>query len=149
MSTVKFQVKLLKPNAIPPAYFSDQAAGADLYSAQEEPEIILQPGERKAIPTGISIALTGEFEAQVRPRSGMALKSGVTVLNSPGTIDADYRGEIKVLLINHGEEFFYIHPGDRIAQLVVAPIVQGEFKVVAELPTTERGEGGFGHTGQQ
>jgi dUTP pyrophosphatase len=108
---------------------------------------ILQPGERTLIPTGLSLALPDGYEAQVRPRSGLALKHGITVLNSPGTVDADYRGDVGVILINLGHEPFEIAPGDRIAQLVVAAYAQVEWALVETLPETERGAGGFGHTG--
>ena len=127
-----------------PAYQSDLAAGCDLVAAESHR---LPPGGRALVPTGIAIALPRGFEAQVRPRSGLALRHGVTCLNSPGTIDADYRGEIKVLLINHGDEAFDVKPGDRIAQLVVAPVVQAHFRVVKSLDETSRGSGGFGSTG--
>ncbi len=109
--------------------------------------IILDPGKRGMVPTGLSVALPPGFEAQVRPRSGLAAKNGVTVLNSPGTIDADYRGEIKVILINLGEERFVVEPNARIAQLIVAPVTRIEWKPVASLPETARGDGGFGSTG--
>lgn len=130
-----------------PRYQTEQSAGMDLIAAIEGP-VIIKPGERKLVPTGIMLELPPFLEAQVRPRSGLALKSGVTVLNSPGTIDADYRGEVGVVLINHHpDEPFIISPGDRIAQLVIAPIVQARLKEVAELSTTARGEGGYGSTG--
>lgn len=109
--------------------------------------IVVQPGERRLIPTGLAIQLPAGYEAQVRPRSGLALRHGVTLLNSPGTIDADYRGEILVLIINHGSEPFPIARGDRIAQLIVAPVTRVEWRPVASLETTPRGSGGFGHTG--
>jgi dUTP pyrophosphatase len=110
---------------------------------------VLQPGERALIPTGLSLALPEGFEAQVRPRSGLALKHGITVLNSPGTVDADYRGDVGVILINLGAEPFTIAPGDRIAQLILAAYAQVEWETVEVLPETERGAGGFGHTGTQ
>jgi dUTP pyrophosphatase len=122
----------------------------DLLAAVEiDNPVILQPGARKLIPTGISIELPLGLEAQVRPRSGLALKHGITVLNSPGTIDADYRGEISVVLINHGEEDFMVERASRIAQLVIAPVVQLEILVVDALSTTTRGIGGYGSTGTQ
>ncbi len=130
-----------------PAYMSDQAAGMDLRAAVEAP-VTLPPGEFQAIPTGIRIGLPEGYEGQVRPRSGLAASHGVTVLNTPGTIDADYRGEVRVILINHGREPFVINRGDRIAQLVVAPVRQVRVQVVARLNDTRRGEGGFGHTGK-
>ncbi len=129
-----------------PAYATPQSAGMDLRADIEEP-ITLHPMERRIIPTGLYIALPPGYEAQVRPRSGLALKHGITVLNSPGTIDADYRGEIGVLLINLSTDDFVITAGERIAQMVVARHEQGEFEVVAELDDTERGAGGYGHTG--
>jgi dUTP pyrophosphatase len=128
-----------------PAYQSQDAAGADLVAAVDE-AVVLAPGERRLVPTGIAIALPQGYEAQVRPRSGLALKQGVTVLNTPGTIDADYRGEIGVILINHGDGPFTVRRGDRIAQMVVAPVVQAEFRESA-LNETVRGTGGFGSTG--
>ncbi len=129
-----------------PAYATPQSAGMDLRANIDEP-ITLHPMERRIIPTGLYIALPPGYEAQVRPRSGLALKHGITVLNSPGTVDADYRGEIGVLLINLSTEDFVITAGERIAQMVVARHEQGEFEVVAELDETERGTGGYGHTG--
>lgn len=129
-----------------PAYATPQSAGMDLRANITEP-ITLQPMERRIIPTGLHIALPEGYEAQVRPRSGLALKHGITVLNSPGTIDADYRGELGVLLINLSTEPFVIEAGERIAQMVIAPHEQGEFCLVEELDETERGEGGYGHTG--
>lgn len=129
-----------------PAYATPQSAGMDLRADIDEP-ITLHPMERRIIPTGLYIALPPGYEAQVRPRSGLALKHGITVLNSPGTIDADYRGEIGVLLINLSTEDFVITAGERIAQMVVARHEQGEFEVMAELDETERGTGGYGHTG--
>lgn len=129
-----------------PSYETDQSAGMDLSAALEE-AFELAPGERALIPTGLSIALPKGYEAQVRPRSGLAVKNGVTVLNTPGTIDADYRGEIKVILINHGQEPFTIERGMRIAQMVIAKHEQIEWEVVESLDETERGEGGFGSTG--
>ena len=131
-----------------PAYETSQAAGMDLRAAVPEDEpVILRPGDRHAVPTGLAFALPAGFEAQVRPRSGLALKSGITCLNSPGTVDADYRGEVKVILINHGPEAFTIRRGDRIAQLVIAPVVQAAWAEVASLDETARGAGGFGSTG--
>ena len=129
-----------------PAYQSEDAAGLDLVAAVEEP-LTLPPLGRALVPTGLAMALPPGYEAQVRPRSGLAAKHGVTVLNSPGTIDADYRGEVKVILVNLGEENFAIRRGDRIAQLVVAPVARAVWRPAAELPPTARGDGGFGHTG--
>ena len=128
-----------------PAYATPQSAGMDLRANIDEP-ITLHPMERRLIPTGLHIALPAGFEAQVRPRSGLALKHGITVLNTPGTIDADYRGEVMVLLVNFSTEDFVINDGERIAQMVIARHEQGEFEVVDELDSTERGEGGYGHT---
>ena len=131
-----------------PAYETVQAAGMDLRAAVPEDEpFTLRPGARHPIPTGLAFALPPGFEGQVRPRSGLAFKSGVTCLNTPGTVDADYRGEVKVILINHGEEDFTIRRGDRIAQLVVAPVVQAKWVEVESLDDTARGAGGFGSTG--
>ena len=127
-----------------PARATAGAAGADLVAAEE---LTLSPGQVHAVATGIALALPEGYEAQVRPRSGLALKHGVTVLNAPGTIDADYRGEVKVILINHGAEPFRIARGDRIAQLVVAPVIATRFERVDALPDTARGDGGFGSTG--
>ena len=131
-----------------PAYETGQSAGADLRAAvpQNEP-VTLLPGARALIPTGLAIALPDGFEAQIRPRSGLALKHGLTVLNSPGTIDADYRGEVKILLINHGDEAYVIERGMRIAQMIVAPVVQVDWVETLELPDTDRGIGGYGSTG--
>lgn len=129
-----------------PAYATPQSAGMDLRANIEEP-IVLHPMERRLIPTGLHIALPEGYEAQVRPRSGLALKHGLTVLNSPGTIDADYRGEVGVLLINLSQEDFVINDGERIAQMVIAKHEQADFVMAEELDQTERGEGGYGHTG--
>ena len=129
-----------------PEYATSGSAGVDLMAAIDSP-LDLIPGSRILIPTGLAIALPHGYEAQVRPRSGLAHKNGVTVLNSPGTIDADYRGEISVILINHGDKALLIEYGMRIAQMIIAPIVQMKPKEVDSLDTTERGEGGFGSTG--
>jgi len=129
-----------------PAYATPQSAGMDLRANLDEP-VTLRPLERRLIPTGLHIALPEGYEAQVRPRSGLALKHGLTVLNSPGTIDADYRGEIGVVLINLSQQDFVVNDGERIAQMVIARHEQGDFDVVEELDATERGEGGYGHTG--
>jgi len=132
-----------------PAYQTAHAAGLDLLAAvAEETPVIMQPGQRVLIPTGLTIAVPPGFEAQVRPRSGLALKHGVTVLNAPGTVDADYRGEVSVLLINHGDAPFTIRRGERIAQLVIAAVVQAHLVTVASLSPTDRGSGGFGSTGR-
>jgi dUTP pyrophosphatase len=129
-----------------PRYMTDRAAGMDLLAAVEG-DLVLAPGRRALVPTGIAIALPEGFEAQVRPRSGLALKNGVTLVNTPGTIDADYRGEIRVILINHGSEPFVVRRGDRIAQMIVAPVCRVRWDVQTSLPSTSRGSGGFGHTG--
>lgn len=129
-----------------PAYETSESAGMDLRAAIEEP-LILQPGERTLIPTGLKIALPPGTEAQIRPRSGLAYRHGITMLNAPGTIDSDYRGEVKVLAINHGQEPFSVERGDRIAQMVIAPVLRAQLDPVESLDNTERGEGGFGSTG--
>ena len=129
-----------------PTYATPQSAGMDLRANLDAP-ITLHPMERRLIPTGLHIALPEGYEAQVRPRSGLALKHGLTVLNTPGTIDADYRGEIGVVLINLSTEDFVVNDGERIAQMVIARHEQGDFVVVEQLDETERGEGGYGHTG--
>ncbi|MEP2703701.1 MAG: dUTP diphosphatase [Roseibium sp.] len=130
-----------------PAYQSELAAGLDLLAAVDAP-LDLAPGERALVPTGLAMALPAGFEAQVRPRSGLAAKHGVTVLNTPGTIDADYRGEVKVILINLGQDSFQISRGERIAQMVVAPVLQAQIRQVEQLSETDRGSGGFGSTGR-
>lgn len=129
-----------------PSYASPEAAGADIRACLDEP-IIIQPGERALIPTGLKFEIPPGYEVQIRPRSGLALKHGVTVLNTPGTIDSDYRGEVKVILINHGNESFEVTPNMRIAQMIAAPVCQAEFVYCKELKTSTRGAGGFGHTG--
>jgi dUTP pyrophosphatase len=145
---VSVAVKRLPHNAdLPlPAYESAAAAGMDLPAAVEQ-ELTLAPGERALVPTGLAIALPDGYEAQVRPRSGLAARNGVTVLNTPGTVDADYRGEVKVILANLGNEDFTIERGMRIAQMVIAPVVQAVLQEADTLPETARGEGGFGSTG--
>ena len=129
-----------------PDYATELSAGVDLLAAVEA-DVVLQPGERKLIPSGIAIALPAGTEAQVRPRSGLALKYGVTVLNAPGTIDADYRGEVGVILINHGDAPFTVTRGARIAQMVIAPVTQASWRSVESLEKSARGAGGFGSTG--
>lgn len=129
-----------------PAYATHQSAGLDLRANLSEP-IVLHPLERALVPTGLHIVLPDGYEAQVRPRSGLALKHGITVLNTPGTIDADYRGELKVLLVNFSNDDFVVNDGERIAQMVVARYEQVQFETVSVLDETERGEGGYGHTG--
>jgi len=147
---VKIRVKRLRADSgepIPlPRYMTEQSAGMDLF-ADLEAEVLLQPGERKLIPTGISMAIPPGYEGQIRPRSGLGLREGVTVVNTPGTIDADYRGEVGVLLINLGQRPFRVKRGDRIAQLVIAPVCRAELELTGELEATSRNEGGFGHTG--
>ncbi|KWV95109.1 dUTP diphosphatase [Erythrobacter sp. AP23] len=127
-----------------PAYATRGAAGMDVLAAEE---LTLEPGQRHAVATGFAVAIPPGFEIQVRPRSGLALKHGITVPNTPGTIDSDYRGELKVIMINHGAEEFAIERGDRIAQLVLAPVIQAAWEEVGELDQTDRGTGGFGSTG--
>ena len=144
MLEVKF--RRLRADARAPEYMSAHAAGLDLAAAIDG-EIALSPGARVLIGTGLSVELPVGHEAQIRPRSGLALKHGVTVLNSPGTIDADYRGEIKVLLVNHGDAVFTIKSGERIAQLILARVEQGHFVESDRLSDTARGSGGYGHTG--
>lgn len=145
------QVKIMKlpgnDDLSLPRKMSDLAAGFDLFSANADP-IQLAPGERALVPTGFALALPANMEAQIRPRSGLALKKGITCLNSPGTIDADYRGEVGVILINHGQEPFSIARGERIAQMVIQYVPDVEWEIVDELPASERGAGGFGHTGK-
>lgn len=143
---MKIRVKKLKNAVNLPKYATAGSSGLDLYAAIEKP-IILLPKQRCNIPTGIAVEIPFGYEGQIRPRSGLAVKHGITVLNTPGTIDSDYRGEIKVVLINLGKEKFVIYRGDRIAQLVFTPIVKVEFEEVEELSPTERGEEGFGSTG--
>jgi len=149
MSSVRVQVKI-EPEGEGldlPRYQTPHAAGMDLPAAITE-DVVLAPGARMLVSSGLSIALPAGYEAQIRPRSGLAVKHGVTLLNTPGTVDADYRGVIRVVLVNHGETPFTIRRGDRIAQMVVAPVTKVELSPESELPPTERGEGGFGHTGR-
>ena len=148
MANLKIKLERLPEGAgLPlPEYMTEHAAGMDLYAAVTE-EVVLAPGEVKLIPAGFKIALPPSYEAQIRPRSGLALRHGITLLNSPGTIDADYRGPVCVILINHGREPFTIRRGDRIAQMVIAPVTRAEWEEVPQVDDTARGEGGFGHTG--
>ncbi len=149
MKTVKIPIRR-KPEIADlnlPKYMSPHASGMDVPAAVEAP-VELRPGDIRLIPTGFFIAVPPGYEAQVRPRSGLALKHGITVANAPGTIDADYRGEVGVILCNIGREPFTIQRGERIAQMVIQPVVQAEWDVCEELDATERGEGGFGHTGR-
>ncbi len=141
------QIKKLHPAAKLPRYMTDLAAGMDVCAVLDD-DVVLQPGNRVLVPTGLAFAIPAGYEVQVRPRSGLAIKHGISMVNSPGTIDADYRGEIRIILINHGEEPFTISSGDRIAQLVVAPVCQAELLEVEDLSETARGAGGFGHTGR-
>ncbi len=149
-NTGKIQVQVLRlsnAKGLPlPKYMTSHASGADIFAAIED-ELILSPNEIKLIPTGICVAIPKGYEIQIRPRSGLAIKHGITVINAPGTIDADYRGEIKVGLINLSSQDFKIKRGDRIAQMVLTPCYQIDWIQVTELPNTKRGEGGFGHTG--
>ncbi len=128
-----------------PCYMTEDAAGMDIFAAVRE-QVSLPPGERTLIPTGIALELPRGFEAQIRPRSGLAITNGITLLNSPGTIDADYRGEVKLILINHGKEPFSVKRGERLAQMVVHPVSRVAWNLKDELEPTDRGEGGFGHT---
>ncbi|GAB4295177.1 MAG: dUTP diphosphatase [Desulfuromonadia bacterium] len=140
-------LRIVREGADTPSYATELAAGVDLTASIPEP-LLLLPGKRILVPTGIALAIPPAYEGQVRPRSGLALHHGITVLNAPGTIDADYRGEIGVILVNLGEEPYTIMPGERIAQLVIAPVVRCTFVHIPELPPSTRGEGGFGHSGR-
>ena len=144
---VKIFIKKLKPSVQMPSYKTNGASGMDLMAFIDEP-IELKPGKSCLVPTGLSVAFSMEYEIQIRPRSGLAAKNNITVLNTPGTIDSDYRGEIKIILFNHGKENFIINNNDRIAQMVLTPIVKMEIEEINELPETIRGEGGFGSTGK-
>jgi len=142
---VKLLIKKLQKNIILPEYKTDGSSGMDLM-ANVELTVRILPGEKKIISTGIMVAIPEQYEIQIRPRSGLAAKNGISVLNTPGTIDSDYRGEIKVILINLGKDIFQINKNDRIAQMIVCPIIKVELKEVESLPETARGEGGFGST---
>jgi dUTP pyrophosphatase len=149
-STIKIRIAPVNQNTndIPlPAYATDGSSGMDIRAAVDD-EVIIPPNQTMLIPTGFYIEVPNGYEAQVRPRSGLAIKYGISVLNTPGTIDADYRGEIKVILTNFGKDNFVIKRGDRIAQLVIAPVIQAEWEEVPTLDETLRGAGGFGHTGK-
>jgi dUTP pyrophosphatase len=150
VTVVKVKIKRIRPQEdsdLPsPRYMTEKSSGMDLYAAVNE-EIFLNPGQRRLIPTGIAVSVPEGYEAQVRPRSGLALRDGITVANTPGTIDADYRGEIGVILINHGENPFQVKRGDRVAQMVIVPVARGELEWVEDLDETPRSGGGFGHTG--
>ena len=144
---VKLLIKKLQKNIILPEYKTDGSSGMDLMANVEQTVKIL-PGEKKIISTGIIVAIPEQYEIQIRPRSGLAAKSGISVLNTPGTIDSDYRGEIKIILINLGKDVFEIKKNDRIAQMIVCPIIKVELEEVQNLPKTIRGKGGFGSTGK-
>lgn len=147
MREIEVLIKRLRgAEALLPRYMSENAAGVDLAACLDAP-LTLAPGQRALVPTGLAMELPPGYEAQIRPRSGLALKKGVTLVNSPGTIDADYRGEIGVILINHSQEPVTIAPNERVAQMVVAPVSRARFALAEELGQTERGTGGFGHTG--
>ncbi len=148
MENIEVKITRCRSGARLPRYMTAAAAGMDLYVKLDN-DVTLAPGERVLVPTGIAIALPEGYEAQVRPRSGLAVKYGVTLLNTPGTIDADYRGEISVILINHGAEDFIIKDGERIAQMIIAPVSRCQLQLADNLDETERGSGGFGHTGVQ
>jgi dUTP pyrophosphatase len=144
---VTVRVKRLRPRAQIPAYQSADAAGMDLV-AELNGTVLIAPGQRRSIPTGIALEIPPGYEGQVRPRSGRAIREGLTLINTPGTIDADYRGEVIVLVVNLGDDTIEIHPGDRIAQLLIAPVVRADIVEADELADTRRGGGGFGHTGR-
>jgi len=151
MAPVAVDVMRVRPGGDPlplPRYMTPDAAGMDL-RADLEAEIVLGPSERRLVPTGLAVAIPPGFEGQVRPRSGLAVRDGLTVLNAPGTIDADYRGEVKVILINHGPEDFIVRRGERIAQLLISPVAQVVWRETETLDATARGEGGFGSTGAE
>lgn len=147
---IKIRISRLNPNESDinlPAYATPDSSGMDIYAGVEN-DIIIRPGETVLIPTGFMIEVPNGYEAQIRPRSGLALKNRITVLNSPGTIDSDYRGEVRIILSNFGEKDFTVHRGDRIAQMVITPVVQAKWDEVLSLEDTKRGAGGFGHTGK-
>jgi len=145
-SSLNIQI-VRQPGAQLPRYMTEHAAGMDIHAVVEE-TIIIKPGERVLLGTGISVAIPPGYEAQIRPRSGLAIRSGITLLNSPGTIDADYRGEIKIIMINHGRDDFIVKSGDRLAQIIIAPVVRCVWKEKQKLDESQRGSGGFGHTGK-
>ena len=144
---VKVLIKKLNPSVQLPSYKTSGASGMDLKAFIKEP-IELEPGKSCLVPTGLSVAFSEEYEIQIRPRSGLAAKKNISVLNTPGTIDSDYRGELKIILFNHGSENFMINNNDRVAQMVLTPIIKMELEEKNELPETIRGEGGFGSTGK-
>lgn len=143
---IKVRFVKTRKTAIVPCYMTEHAAGMDLHAALDAP-LVLAPGARILIPTGLALEIPVGYEGQVRPRSGLALRQGIALVNAPGTIDADYRGEVGVIVINHGHEAVTFAPGDRIAQLVVAPVTRIAFEEVAQLDESQRAAGGFGHTG--
>ena len=145
---VKILIKKTNKEVITPIYKTDGSSGVDL-SAFLEKKVVIKPNSSELIPTGLQVAIPEELEIQIRPRSGLAAKESIGVLNSPGTIDSDYRGELKIILFNHGKEDFIINNGDRIAQMVLVPILKMEFEEVDSLPDTVRGQGGFGSTGKK
>ena len=145
---VKILIKKTNKEVITPKYKTDGSSGVDL-SAFLDKEVVIKPNSSELIPTGLQVAIPEELEIQIRPRSGLAAKESIGVLNSPGTIDSDYRGELKIILFNHGKEDFIINNGDRIAQMVLVPIIKMEFEEVDSLPDTVRGQGGFGSTGKK
>ena len=144
---IKVLINKLNPKAELPKYKTEGSSGMDLMALIENP-ITIKPQNSALIPTGLSIAIPEDTEVQIRPRSGLAAKSSISVLNTPGTIDSDYRGEIKIILFNHGKEEFIVNNGDRIAQMILMPVLKAEFEEVEELPKTIRGSGGFGSTGK-
>ena len=144
---VKVLIKKLDPDVVLPAYKTNGASGMDLMAFIDKP-IKLSPNSSCIVPTGLSIAFTDDYEVQIRPRSGLAAKNSITILNTPGTIDSDYRGEIKIILFNHGKEDFIINNKDRVAQMILTPVIKMEFEEIDNLPDTLRGEGGFGSTGK-
>ena len=144
---VKVLIKKLNPNVELPSYKTNGASGMDLMAFIEEP-IKIAPNSSYLVPTGLSVAFSEDYEVQIRPRSGLAAKNSITVLNTPGTIDSDYRGEIKIILFNHGKEDFIINNKDRVAQIILTPVIKMEFEETNDLPDTLRGEGGFGSTGK-
>ena len=143
---IQIKVKKLHPQAVVPGYMTEHAAGMDLCTVINSP-VVLVPGERILLPTGLAMEIPPGYEGQVRPRSGLALKKGIALVNSPGTIDADYRGEIGIIIINHGSEAVEFMPGDRIAQLIIAPVTQATLVEAKDLNDSARSSGGFGHTG--
>jgi len=143
---VEIKIRKIHPRAVIPAYMTEHAAGMDLCTVIDQP-VVLAPGERALLPTGLAMEIPPGYEGQVRPRSGLALKQGIALVNSPGTIDADYRGEVGIIIINHGSEAVEILPGDRIAQLIIAPVTRVILVETDALNESQRSSGGFGHTG--